>query len=300
MNVQELTTIKNDNMKVINLDSKYDLTQAQISFAESVILLGEYNIGSKDDSISALMEQIPVFLLSPESMFDENSTCDGIGDDIKDHIGWWSGYGKDEVNDCQLDLIDLGFGTRDEPPTKWLGFYIHSYRILDTETPIIGLCPERIMKCAHNNEDLMILIAKVLIHELAHARMKPHTSVGYSPIDEFYKWMEEPMANLITLNYFKNYVDHINNRDVKFASLKPIVYPFDFVEKFISNQPPNYRLGLDLFKHKVGDWRIWRDRKIDIKIKHKEKDAWLKYVEPNVGRIDEKILDELFKDLHKK
>jgi hypothetical protein len=28
---------------------------------------------------------------------------------------------------------------------------------------------------------------------------------SYYPIDEFYKWMEEPMANFITLEYFEKY-----------------------------------------------------------------------------------------------
>jgi len=50
-------------MKVINLNSKFELTLAQINFTESVIICGTDKPIRKDDSISILMNRIPVFLV---------------------------------------------------------------------------------------------------------------------------------------------------------------------------------------------------------------------------------------------
>ena len=250
-------------MKIINLDSKFEISNAQISFAESVIIIGEDEPVKEYDSISILMNEIPIFLLSPRSMPDEDK------------------------------------GHSEKPSSEWLGFYQHSCRIMGIDTPIIGLCPERIIGCVNNDDELIILIAKVIIHEFAHAKMMLHPRANYQPIDEFYKWMEEPMANLITLEYFKYFERGYRHRRTKLAYATTLISPFDYVKKFISQQPDNYRLGLDLFEHRVFQWWIWRNQKAEIQIKSKEKADWLNYVKPNVGRTDEKTLQKLFDELHK-
>lgn len=243
-------------MKVINLNSRFELTKAQIGFAESVIIYGE-DEPIHEDSISILINEIPIFLV-----------------DIKTQEEYGNG--------------DL------------LGFYQHSARIFGVETPVVGLCLERILNEVKTEEELIILIAKVIIHEFAHAKMKLHPSANYYPIDEFYKWMEEPMANLITLEYFYKY-DEVYNRYRKgdFAHIVLQPKPFDFVKAFISKQPANYRLGLDLFEHRVWQWWFWRNNKTDIQKMTVEKDNWLNYVKANVGKTDEKTLNRLFNDLHK-
>jgi hypothetical protein len=242
-------------MKVINLNSRFELTEAQISFAESVIICGEDEPIREDDSISILMNEIPVLLV-----------------DIKTQ----EEYGNGDI----------------------LGFYQHSARILGFEIPVIGLCLEKIINEVKTDEELIILIAKVLIHEFAHAKMKLHPSANYYPIDEFYKWMEEPMANLITLEYFKNYDKGYRHRRTKLAYATILISPFDYVKEFISKQPDNYRLGLDLFEHRVFQWWIWRNQKDKIQYKTKEKKDWLDYVKANVGKTDKVMLDKLFEELH--
>lgn len=249
-------------MKIININSQREITKAQQSFAEEIITFGEDEPIKKDDSISRLMERIPIFLLAEKNMpedFDENSK---------------------------------------KPPTEYLGFYQHSFPILEAEIPIICLCPERIIAQVENDEEFTILIAKVIIHEFAHAKMRMHPKANYQPIDEFYKWMEEPMANLITLQYFKT--AEISYRHRRIQPLPSTTYskPFDYVKNFISMQPANYRLGLDLFEHKLWYWQIWRNRKQDIQQRTVEKQKWLDYVKRKVGNTDKATLESLFEALY--
>ena len=270
-------------MKVINLNSKFELTQAQISFAESVIICGEDGM-RECDSISILMNEIPVLLV-----------------DIKtqEKYGYVDG-GRDRDGD--------GDGDRDgDVDGDILGFYQHSTRILGAEMPVIGLCLEKIINAVKTDEELVILITQVLIHEFAHAKMKLHSRANYYPIDEFYNWMEEPMANLITLEIFKHYeisnrhfhIGFCRHREKKLACATTLISPFAYVKDFISKQPDNYRLGLDLFDHRVNHWWIWSNQKDKIQKKTKEKQDWLHYVKANVGRTEKVMLEKLFEKLHK-
>ena len=60
-------------MKVINLNSKFELTQAQISFAESIIIFGEHEKMTYYDSISVLINEIPIFLVNVETQKEINN-----------------------------------------------------------------------------------------------------------------------------------------------------------------------------------------------------------------------------------
>jgi len=279
-------------MKIINLDSKIELTPAQVSFAESVIIGGErHTYPIHYSNVSIIMNQIPIFLLAPESMPDENSIVDGWVDVRENHS-------ENDEKEFKHEL---------KPSTEWLGFYSHSNRIMGIETPSIGLCPERIIKCINTDEELCIAIAKVLIHEFAHAAMKDHPNANYTPRDEFYHWMEESMANVLTLEYFHRYNMEFRGRyhskfEDKSARLREattIITPFNFVKTFISQQPPNYLLGLDLFQYGFYDWKMWSRLKSNIQHKTNEKKEWLDYVKANVGYADPAILKQLFEALYK-
>jgi len=256
-------------MKIINLDSRLELTQAQISFAESVI--NSEPSSMRFTPLSFLMNEVPVFLLMPDSMPYEERNMDS-----------------------------------EKPPTEYFGFYQHSAKILGIERPAIGLCPERIKNYVKNDEEFMILIAKVIIHEFAHAVMSQPPKNNYQPRDEFYQWMEESMANLITLEYFDWYNNRYKYRLHGFYNLTyktSITNSLNFVKDFISKQPDNYRLGLDLFQNKFGKmmptWLKWRNNKKDIQLRSKEKQDWLSYVAANVGKTDRKKLKQLFDNLFK-
>lgn len=278
-------------MKVINLDSKVELTPAQISFAKAVIIGGEnFPFLPEIGKISALMNQIPVFLLAPESMPDE----------YRIDIGWFDEKEKHSKND------EREYRGNEKPSTEWLGFFQYPYKILSIDTPIIALCPERIIKCVNTEEELCIAIAKVLIHEFAHASMRHSPNANYSPKDEFYRWMEEPLANAITLHYFNSYDKGINDNylfglreKAKIRSATSITSTLYFVKLFISQQPDNYRLGSDIYKHDFHFWRQWRTYKHSIQKRLKEQHDWLDYVRANYRHTDRATLEQLFDALYK-
>lgn len=213
------------------------------------------------------METIPVFLLNESSM----------------------------PEDEELEQNSI------RPATERLGFYQHAANILNIKTPAIGLCPERLIQCSGNEEELMLLTAKVIIHEFAHAKMRLHPAANYGPVDNFYRWMEEPMANLITLECFAQF-EHGHHRRCgrPLAHVSTAQDPLDYVRDFINGQPDNYRLALDLYDHRVRYWWIWRNDKEGFAKRTPEKQAWLDYVTKFVGKCEPTQLKRLFEALHKK
>lgn len=262
-------------MKIINLDSKYELTHAQVSYVESVLAF-DVPFGGVDPvypTMNTLTEQIPVFLFSSASMPSEHSL-----------------YEDEHYNNRHDENFEKEYKGEVKPSTEWLGFYKNKAVIENITTPIIGLCPERIMKCVNNDEELMILTAKVLIHEFAHAQMNYHpldprnALTIYNPYDEFYKWIEESHANLITLARFKYFERSLTGSTKTFATTSTSIMPLDFVKDFISKQPDNYKFGLDLFNVNAWSWWKWRDNKAKIFSRTIEKDAWLNYAKLHLGK----------------
>jgi predicted SprT family Zn-dependent metalloprotease len=254
-------------MIVINLNSKFDLSPAQISYAESVIINGD---SIKGIYLKNLINKIPIFLLSPESMPNFPTLSPS--------------------NFTENALFDNKIINPKYPSTEYLGFYKKKGNILGINKPIIGLCPERIVKYVKDENELIVLLTKVLIHEFAHAKMDPGALKSYKNKDEFYQWMEESMANYITLSIFENFEKKIQEEFLSFKSVSTIASPFGFVRNFISKQPDNYKLGLDLFKHDLGHWHFWRDKKQILNKDSSEKQEWLDYVKRNVGRTNKKKL----------
>ena len=144
----------------------------------------------------------------------------------------------------------------------------------------------------------MVLTSKVIVHEFAHAKMRLHPSAHYTPTDQFYEWMEEPMANLIALECFSHSGHRFGREDRQIAHVTTLLNPFDYVRDFIAGQPDNYRLALDLYDHRVRYWWIWRNQKDDIQKRTNEKQDWLDYVTTHVGNADEPTLRQLFEALH--
>jgi hypothetical protein len=207
-------------------------------------------------------------------------------------------YDEDKKNDIENEV---GFK---KPLTEWLGFYQHSSLILGIHKPVIALCPERIIECVNNNEELMFLIAKVLIHEFAHAKLALHPNAqydGHKP--EFYKFMEEPMANLITLMYFDNYNKRTfsyNNSTLP-AHKTNLLNPFDYVKDFVQSQPTEYQMAWNFFNHQLFDaWWIWRNNKIKFLDSNSNlKEIWLKYVRSEKLKTDKEVLIKNFNAFYK-
>lgn len=113
------------------------------------------------------------------------------------------------------------------PDTEMLGYYTRASGLYDQ--PAIVICPERIERVAQGNDDqTLMLMVKVLIHELAHAVMDANQEKKlYGKKDAFYHWVEESLANDLTLEVLQHY-------DPRF---------YDYAKFFIAHQSPAYRLG---------------------------------------------------------
>ena len=144
-----------------------------------------------------------------------------------------------------------------------------AYRSCDGKNePIILLCPDKILNVAENKNfkiDAKLLCKIVLIHEFAHALMDTNNwnknqefTITKRDTDEqkrsdAYIFMEESLASMLTLKYFKE----IAKEDVA------------TVEDFISNhQPPIYKFGITQLEL-IADWKEWRAYKAN-----KNPDFW--------------------------
>lgn len=170
-----------------------------------------------------------------------------------------------------------------EYPTESLGCYIPSSQE-NYPYPVIYLCPENIEDAARNKKiDKKVLYAKVLIHELAHAIMDPTNVLEgenlkskkdiepktKSDADVF---MEESLANMITLQYFKAAKSIIGEND------------FKRVKSFMKIQPEAYKFGIEQFQRLHTDWRKWRNNKSSMKF-------WMYFYSklPTQGKYLEKL-----------
>ena len=124
----------------------------------------------------------------------------------------------------------------------------------DTSYPRIYLCPETIKETSEKlsiSED--ILYAIVLIHEYAHAAMDPTNELskdgnfekkGKQELREMESFIEESLANMLTLQYF----EVAGDKD------------FQQAKSFMEKQPDAYRFGIN--QYELGtDWRDWRNNK---------------------------------------
>ena len=140
------------------------------------------------------------------------------------------------------------------PHGNVLGYYSRDKRSL-CSGPHIVLCPENILQSSLTYHiPFKILVAKVLVHEIAHALMDRYRiidgdGIRYTNPEKNWpntieaKAMEESMANAITLFVFRKYA----NEDYK------------YVRHYIDNmQPAIYKFGL--WQEPIyTDWNKWRD-----------------------------------------
>ena len=129
-------------MNIININSTIEITHSQKSFIEEVIFCGDDHHMIEEDSFYWLSKQIPIFLLDEENMQ------------------------KYEIE--SEDRYEPN--PKIKPHTEWLGFYGRDSTGLFEHTPRIAICPERIAQCVKDDEEFMFLLAKVIIHEFAHAK----------------------------------------------------------------------------------------------------------------------------------
>ncbi len=236
-------------MNIINLNSKYEPNAEQITFSESVLCSDE-RFSEDKLSIQKISRNIPIYIVNDLNFIKlQHNYKELVLDDILDENV------KEPLN----------------PIFEVLGLYVSKGK---SENPEIYLCMEAIKDHSKDDEEFILLFTLVLIHEIAHAYMDKSK---YVVIDEFYQWMEEGFANKITLDIFKEY-DKYNDK-INFN-----VSPFDFAKNFITKQPLNYKLGLDLFEHQIKS-KLWYENKEIINRKVEAKKNWL---DLNIQRLKTK------------
>ena len=160
---------------------------------------------------------------------------------MPEYSSFWKEIDDERRNQYIPNGEVLGYYSRDEHPLC-MG-------------PHIVLCPENIRQIAQAYHiPFKILMAKVLVHEIAHALMDRYriidgNGIQYTNPKENWsntveaKAMEESMANAITLFVFRKYA----NEDYK------------YVRHYIDNmQSAIYKFGL--WQEQIyADWNKWRD-----------------------------------------
>lgn len=162
-----------------------------------------------------------------------------------------------------------------KPDTEKLGYYMRASGLFDQ--PAIVICMDRIWKITGDQQDAVALTIKVLIHEFAHALMDVgKENKAYGKYDAFHHWLEESLANYLTLAVLKNDQD---------SQL------YDYAKNFIAGQSPAYRLGGILHDQglPLDAYSRWRDRKQFLGTRASDsvkehKNAWLDEV--RAGRVD--------------
>jgi len=283
-------------MIIININSRFDLSPDQISFIEDVFSRDRY-YEQTPNRLSELSQTIPVYLVD-EVKF--NNIRHGIfkddNDDRHDRDYRDDRPHNDDRNDNNSDSNDDRNNDgefRSTPDTEVLGYYLSKGVHGNQE---IYICTDTIFRHSMNNDELKFLLAKVIVHEFAHAYMD-YRHRRYNKTDEFYSWMEESFANEITLYHFRDYERIPYHRKYKrrYLSHNPIPSPFDYVKEFIKRQPNHYKLGLDLFENRIRCFDIWARNKCEVEQKTTAKKEWLDYVKANVrsSTFDRDILREL-------
>ncbi|MFC2176124.1 hypothetical protein ACFLR1_04055 [Bacteroidota bacterium] len=172
-------------------------------------------------------------------------------------------------------------------PTELLGFYSRIILGYGRPTPAIYLSPEAIMHVANNGLMPEVLFAKVVIHELAHAYLDNLDNDGYGSHDDFYLWMEESLANYLTLLAMDLHSKKMGNTNC-----------INQTREFIRTQPANYAFAAELYTHEfTGVFGQWRENKHVINAKGIEKNDWLQYVRNNFGSTSKPDLERLYANL---
>ena len=286
-------------MNIININSDIEINPSQKSFIEEVLFCRDDHHMMKGDSFYWLSKQIPIFLLNEDSM-------------RKNEIGReYNRYEPSDEKEPHEDSVRENEIEREnryepnykkKPHTEWLGFYGRDSFGLFEHTPRIAICPERIASCVKNDEEFMFLLAIVVVHEFAHAKMDYRDeNIKYRKKDLFWHWIEESMANKFTLEVFRNYFYCDRHKKNSFRNKNWEEDLFDFVKNFIKHQPPEYALGYEIFIKDVAQWCSWRNSKNKLggQKRIQQKNNWLKYMQNNYNNINARKAKELYDELFK-
>lgn len=126
-----------------------------------------------------------------------------------------------------------------------LGYYVP-----DDAGGKIYICYDKIVD-SYPAEEVVAIVAKVILHELGHAIMFNPDHRQYETAFEY--WAEESLANKIALRYLAM---------ASISLKKPELY--EYAKAMVSKQDNPYKLGLYLDEHNALDFASLRDNKNNI------------------------------------
>lgn len=129
--------------------------------------------------------------------------------------------------------------------TEYLGVYCPEWKRNGYHEKAIFICWERIRDYADRGHAIDLL-TKVTIHEFCHAYMDVIAGSGRASKD-IYHWMEESMANVLTLKVIENYT-------TKHPSAIQLL---KYAKEFVYKQPDAYASAVRLWKNGICDYDLW-------------------------------------------
>lgn len=129
--------------------------------------------------------------------------------------------------------------------TECLGVYCSDWKRNEFHEKAIFICWERIRDYADCGQDIDLL-TKVTIHEFCHAYMDVITGSGRSS-EDVYRWMEESMANVLTLKVIENYT-------IKHPSA---IQFLKYAKSFMFKQPDAYASAVRMWENGICDYDLW-------------------------------------------
>lgn len=146
------------------------------------------------------------------------------------------------------DILETRFRM---PHVEYLGVYYPEWRKYSSDKKsfchekAIFICWERILDCAERGR-AVDLLTKVTIHEFCHAYMDIITGI-IDKSNPDYHWMEESMANVMTLHVTEKYV-------VKHPSK---VSMLNYFKEVMRKQPDAYASAVAMWEHGICDYDMW-------------------------------------------
>jgi len=167
---------------------------------------------------------------------------------------------SDLLDDIPVLLVNEVSHARVDGDTDLLGFYTEDATVLGISGPAVGLCLELIKKhTGDSDRDFMYLVTIVLIHEFAHALMGMTPQSKQKHRNDVYRSIEEPLANMITLQYLASYDDATGTGNP--STDNPYRYARNFMQ---CHQPPHYSFGVTMYDLGLHEWWLWRSQKAFI------------------------------------
>ena len=161
-----------------------------------------------------------------------------------------------------------------------LGLYCHNGP-MEEAGPEIFISYDKIKRVYPKKAERLTLL--VLAHELGHAIMDAERG-GVKILNE---WIEEPLANLIALEYLEAAGPSRTGRNGLEGNTR-----LDDAMAFVAGQTTHYKLGLDMFLAKQQgynfDWRRWRMAKWSTSLQTQidNINRWINYVSSCINNLN--------------